>query len=77
MTTATRITIGPRERACINCKQYSQCYREIPVAGETYKKLIPVSFGWCELHDARRTVKQYLCGQLADEIASGRVIVTL
>lgn len=26
---------------------------------------------------ARRTVKQYLCGQLADEIASGRVIVTL
>lgn len=27
--------------------------------------------------DARRTVKQYLCGQLADEIASGRVIVTL
>lgn len=61
MSTATRITIGPRERACINCKQYSQCYREIPVPGETYRKLIPVSFGWCELHEGRRGALRQPC----------------
>lgn len=59
--TATRITIGPRERACINCKQYSQCYRENPVPGEVYKTMTPLSFGYCLLHERQRGALRQPC----------------
>ncbi len=59
--TATRITIGPRERACINCTQYRQCYFESPVPGEVYKTMTPVSFGYCVLHERQRGALRQPC----------------
>ena len=58
---ATRITIGSRERACINCTQYRQCYREDPVLGEVYKAMIPLSFGYCLLHEQQRGALRQPC----------------
>lgn len=61
MAAVTRITIGPRERACINCTQYRQCYRENPVPGEVYKTMTPLSFGYCILHDRQRGALRQPC----------------
>lgn len=52
--TATRITISAGERACINCGHYARCYREAPVLGESFKQMVPVSFGWCTQREERR-----------------------
>lgn len=62
MTTAAKhITVRTGERACINCTQYQQCFREETVPGEVYKKAIPVSFGYCTLHDCHRGALRRPC----------------
>lgn len=60
-TTAKQITIGPGERACINCTQYQQYYRESPVPGEAYRRLISVSFGFCRKHECNRGALRQPC----------------
>ena len=75
-TKATRITIGPRERACINCKQYRQCYRENPVPGEVYKAMIPVSFGYCALHEDRRGALRQPCKNFETKETPPRLVTT-
>ena len=54
MTATQQITISSKERVCINCGHYARCYREVDVPGETWKKLVQVSFGWCTLREERR-----------------------
>lgn len=56
-----RLTISTIERACINCKQYRQCYHENPVPGEVYKTMTPVSFGYCVLHGCQRGALRQPC----------------
>ncbi len=78
MTPATQqITIARGERACINCRQYRQCYRDMEVQGEDYRKMVPVSFGFCLLHDRlckaqRRPCKGFETKEAPRPVGAGR-----
>ncbi|NCE63685.1 hypothetical protein D1159_03605 [Pseudoflavonifractor sp. 524-17] len=61
MTATQQITISSKERVCINCTQYRQCWREDPVPGEVYKTMTPLSFGYCILHERQRGVLYRPC----------------
>lgn len=59
---ATRqITVSTGERVCVNCTHYRQCYRKKEVPGEKYTMLVPVSFGYCLMHDKQRRALQQVC----------------
>lgn len=59
--TARQIIISPGQRACINCRHYAPCWREIDVPGETWKKMTPVSFGWCTHREEQRGALRQPC----------------
>lgn len=61
MQAAVQISVSPGQRVCINCNHYKRLLREVDIPRESYKALVPVSFGWCDRLEEQRNPLRKPC----------------